>query len=109
MIVRFLLRVRLVSNTVMAYLKLEDYEEASFWGNRTIEMLPSGVDDVGWLSGFAGSPEVGKIYYRTAIALRELGAKAKARSYLEMATRYLPNDIIVAKDLAALKNPSYVG
>jgi tetratricopeptide (TPR) repeat protein len=100
---RFLLRVRLVSNTIMAYLKLQDYEEAKFWGMRSIELLPGGMEgDAGWLQGFTGSHEVGKIYYRTGVACREMGERGKARDLMVFAAKYLPNDKTVQKDLAAL-------
>jgi tetratricopeptide (TPR) repeat protein len=100
--VRFVLRVRLVSNTIMAYLKLKDYEEARFWGMRSIDLLPSGMDEAGWMTGFAGATEVGKIYYRTGVACRELGERGKARDLIALAAKYLPNDKTVQRDLAAL-------
>lgn len=100
--VRFVLRVRLVSNSIMAYLKLEDYEEARFWGMRSINLMPGGMNDDAMMTGFEGAPEVGKIYYRTGIACRALGDKDEARSLLKIAAKYLPNDKIVQKDLALL-------
>ena len=36
---RLILRVQLVANTTQVYLKMEDWEEASFWGMRSINML----------------------------------------------------------------------
>ena len=101
-VVRLVLRVRLVSNSVMAYLKLEDYEEARFWGMRSINMMRGSLDGDEIMMGFEGAPEVGKIYYRTGIACREMGDKAEARDLLKIAVKYLPNDRIVQKDLAAL-------
>ena len=101
-IVRLVLRVRLVSNSVMAYLKLEDYEEARFWGMRSINMMRGSLDGDEIMMGFEGAPEVGKIYYRTGIACREMGDKSEAHDLLKIAVKYLPNDRIVQKDLAAL-------
>ncbi|KAJ9622804.1 hypothetical protein H2203_006456 [Taxawa tesnikishii (nom. ined.)] len=37
--VRLVLRVRLVANTVLAYLKLQQYQEAIYWGMRTISTM----------------------------------------------------------------------
>jgi tetratricopeptide (TPR) repeat protein len=100
--VRFLLRLRLVSNTVMAYLKLEDYEEAKFWGMRSINLMRNGLEDDELIMGFEGAPEVGKIYYRTGVACREMGDKAQARDLIKVAARYLVHDKTVQRDLAAL-------
>ena len=100
--VRFVLRLRLVSNSIMAYLKLEDYEEAKFWGMRSINLMRGGRDGDEVMLGFEGAPEVGKIYYRTGVACREMGDKGEARDLLKVAAKYLPNDRIVQKDLAAL-------
>ena len=44
---------------------------------------------------------MGKIYYRTAVAYKELGDKDKARKLLRVATIYLPHDNSVKKELAA--------
>lgn len=102
--VRIILRIRLVSNTILAHLKLEDYEEAKFWGMRTITLLqgPHEGDGAEVSSTFPAIKELGKIYYRTGIACRELGEKGKARDFLKFAAKCLPNDQIVSKDLAAL-------
>jgi len=37
--VRIILRINLVANVVATYLKMEEYEEARFWGMRTIDLL----------------------------------------------------------------------
>jgi hypothetical protein len=37
--VRIVLRVNLVANVVAAYLKMEEYEEAKFWGMRTLTLI----------------------------------------------------------------------
>ncbi|KAG9242427.1 hypothetical protein BJ878DRAFT_515659 [Calycina marina] len=101
-LLRLVLRIRLVSNTIMAHLKLEDYEEAVFWGMRTINLLQNSLDPGGAILGFPAAPETGKIYYRTGMAFKALGDKMKARELLRMAVKYLPNDPIVQKDYTAL-------
>ncbi|KAG0648293.1 hypothetical protein D0Z07_5392 [Hyphodiscus hymeniophilus] len=100
--VRFLLRLRLVSNSIMVYLKLEDYDEARFWGMRSINLMRGGPYGDEVMVGFQGAPEVGKIYYRTGVAFREMGDRTEARDLFKIAAKYLPVDKIVQKDLAAL-------
>ena len=99
--VRLVLRIRLVANIVHAYLQLGDNEEARFWGKRTIDMMPrvlqealeddTGIPDAG-LVNFVAAPEIGKIFFRTAIASKALGDKAEARTLLKSAVKLLPND-----------------
>lgn len=100
--VRFILRLRLVSNTIMVHLKLEDYEEAKYWGLRSINLMRGGLEDHELVMDFEGSPEVGKIYYRTGVACRERGEKSEARDLMKVAAKYLPHDKVVQRDLAAL-------
>jgi hypothetical protein len=102
--VRVVLRIRLVSNTTLAYLKLEDYEEAKFWAMRTINLMGGGFGEDDVVTGFPAAPEMGKIYYRGAIACRELGQNLEARKLLLIAVKYLPNDPIVKRDLDLLTN-----
>ncbi|KAK5174690.1 uncharacterized protein LTR77_001772 [Saxophila tyrrhenica] len=107
---RLILRVQLVANTCQAYLKLEDWDSASFWGMRSIKMLREamGADDTQELPpedeavlGFPAADQMGKIYYRTALAYKEMGDKVQARKLLRVATIYLPRDEHVRKELAA--------
>ena len=100
--IRIVLRIRLVSNTIMAYLKLEDYEEAVFWGMRTIELLQLNMDADDAIRNFPAPAETGKIYYRTAVAYRAMGNKVKARELLKTAVKFLPKDPIVMKDYVSL-------
>ncbi|MCJ1259936.1 hypothetical protein MMC24_007775 [Lignoscripta atroalba] len=95
--VRLVLRVRLVANMVHAYLQLQDYQEAKFWGQRTITIMREGLggEDDQVMSDFPAAPELGKIYYRTAMAYRALGDKDEARRLMRAAVGYLPNDRIV--------------
>ena len=112
--VRMLLRVKLVANIVLAYLKMEDYEEAHFWGKRTILLFrqsttdqhhtgyPSEEDWIGapMFLNFGAAPEMGKIYYRTALAARGLRKEKEVPRLLRAAAAYLPNDKAVKQELA---------
>lgn len=101
--VRLLMRIRLVANTVLAYLKVREPEEAHFWGMRTIGLFRDAVggEDMA-MQGFYASKEIGKIYYRTALAKKELGDRDGARELVKVASRYLPDDRIVSNEMANL-------
>jgi len=108
---RTILRIRLVANTVLAYLMLKDHDTAKFIGLRTIKILrysigvdeDEGADDAAReaFTSFFAAGEMGKIYYRTALACKELDDKAEARRLLKVAVLYLPNDPAVQRELAA--------
>ncbi|KAI1132520.1 hypothetical protein F5Y10DRAFT_231312 [Nemania abortiva] len=107
---RMNLRLQLVANTCLAYLKLEDWEELKFWGMRTIQLMrqatgandnPIPPEDEALL-GFPSATQVGKIYYRTAKALEQLGDRDEARRLLRVAQVYLPTDPVVKKSLAGM-------
>jgi tetratricopeptide (TPR) repeat protein len=102
-VVRMILRVRLVANTVKAYLDLEEFEEAVFWGMRTITLMREaiGEEDVA-MTGFPAANEVGKIYYRTGFAQKKLGRESEARRLLRIAAEYLPNSKDVRNELASV-------
>ena len=126
--VRVILRVQLVANVVLAYLKLEDWAEAHFWGKRSIVLFRQSVtgndsnedfdfeDGMGqpqawlsetWAARFPASEAMGKIFYRTAIASRRLGKTADVRTLMQAARIYLPNDEVVRRELAALEEASH--
>ena len=112
--VRMLLRVKLVANIVLTYIKLEDYEEAHFWGKRTILLFQQSITDQhyagypsveDWIGtpivlNFGAAPEMGKIYYRTAQAARGLRKEKEVPRLLRAAAGYLPTDEAVKKELA---------
>lgn len=107
---RLILRVQLVANTCQAFLKLNDYEECAFWGMRSINMLRDAMEvheghDISpedeAIRGFPAANEMGKIYYRTAVAKKMLNEKDEARKLLRVAIVYLPADELVKKELAA--------
>ena len=107
---RLVLRVQLVANTCQAYLKLQDWEECRFWGMRSINMLREamGADERHEIPaedeavlGFPAADQMGKIYYRTALAYKELGDRDQARKLLRVASVYLARDKNVEAELAA--------
>ncbi|KAK3058727.1 hypothetical protein LTR09_000292 [Extremus antarcticus] len=107
---RLILRVQLVANTCLAYLKLEDWESASFWGMRSIGMLREAMGADGGheiapedeaVLGFPAADQMGKIYYRTALAFKEMGDLGQARKLLRVASVYLPRDESVKKEMVA--------
>lgn len=90
--VRMVLRVQLVANFVLVYLKLEQWEEAYYWGKRSIMLFKQGVtgdesDDLSlegpqtWLShtlpaNFPAHDAMGKIFYRVSF-IKNLSCREK--------------------------------
>ena len=104
--VRLGLRVTLVANIVKANLMLKRFEEAEYWGMRTIalvrEAVGVGFDDA--VISFPASEQLGKIYYMTGVAYRAMGQSGKAWGLLNVAKKYLPDDEGIKRELAAV-NP----
>ena len=93
-VARLVLRVQLVANIVHAYLNLENYEEARFWGERTINIIREntpGFEDEP-LRDFVAAKELGKIYFRTGKACKALKDYVEAKRLLRVALGYLPGD-----------------
>ncbi|KAK8202004.1 hypothetical protein M8818_005529 [Zalaria obscura] len=108
--VRLTLRIILVANTVLAYLNMENWAEAKFWGMRTIKIMRTSLglseEDGGnpeeeAMTSFPAAATLGKIYYRTALAWKGLDDKSEARRLLRVAAIYLPNDEKVQQEIAA--------
>ncbi|KAI1116762.1 hypothetical protein F5Y14DRAFT_32281 [Nemania sp. NC0429] len=107
---RMNLRIQLVANTCLVYLKLGEWRELQFWGMRTIALMrqATGAGDSHIppedeaLLGFPSAPQVGKIYYRTARAYEELGDRHAARRLLMVAQVYLPYDQTIKSRLDSL-------
>ena len=118
-LVRMILRVQLVANVVLTYLKLEEWAEAYFWGKRSIVIFRQSVtgdeaDDFGdedpqtwlgetWAQRFPAHDAMGKIFYRTALASRKLGKITDMRILMRAAKIYLPRDGIVQQEARALE------
>lgn len=107
---RLVLRVQLVANTCQVYLKQEEYEQCRYWGMRSIGMLREAMgaaanetmppEDEAVLQ-FPAANEMGMIYFRTAVAYKELGDENEARQLLRVARLYLPRDENVKREVAA--------
>ncbi|KAG8624627.1 hypothetical protein KVT40_007694 [Elsinoe batatas] len=109
--VRLALRVKLVANTVMLYLKMEKYDDAIHWGNRTINMIRQAIglpeneeaarpeDEA--ITNFVAAVDMGKVYFRTAMAYKALDQKDEARKLLKVAQVYLPLDRKVQEEVTA--------
>jgi len=116
--IRMVLRIKLVANTVLAYLKLEDWTEALFWGKRSIVLFRHGItgspsqdieDDMApswaaeaFMMNIPAKAEMGKIFYRTALASKALGKWADVRTLIKAAAIYLPHDEVVQAEKRAL-------
>lgn len=104
------LRVTLVANIIKAYLDLEDYAEAEFWGMRSIRLMRESAgfnsdeeaEQAMLNSNFPGSMQMGRIYYRTGVAQKALGMVSEARQLLKIAAVYLPDDEAVTRELASI-------
>jgi len=74
MTVRLVMRLKLVSRYVLAYLKLEQWAEAAFWGMRSIRIMRESMDTEfeDFLSEFVGGEDVAMIYVRTGIAFTKM-------------------------------------
>lgn len=101
---RVILRVKLVANVLMAFVTMKEWDEAQFWGRRTISLVRStvGADHDEPIVDFGGAPEMGKIYFRTGLACKHLGNKEEARRYFRTAQAYLPHDSIITTELESL-------
>ncbi|OCK75497.1 hypothetical protein K432DRAFT_429380 [Lepidopterella palustris CBS 459.81] len=111
--VRLILRVKLVALVIDAYLKLEDWEEATFWGMRSInimrEAIGTDVDD--YLPEFIAAGDMGLIYLRTAMAIKAQENMKGTRDFLgpdyselfEVAKSYIHDEKVIDEELASNK------
>ncbi|KAI4247350.1 MAG: hypothetical protein LQ352_006181 [Teloschistes flavicans] len=116
---RLIIRTQLVANVMQVYLKMEEWEDARFWGKRSIVLFRSSLtgettEDLGgdrscwaWVDesatmGFPARPEMGKILYRTALASHELGLQTEVANLMRAAAVYLPHDQVVQEKARAL-------
>lgn len=112
---RLRLRVQLVANTCLAHARLGRWGEVKFWGLRTIHAVranalgrldaPARAEDEA-VTELPAAAAMGKIYYRTGVAVRELGeGDDEARRLFAVAVVYLPQDESVRKAIEALGPP----
>jgi hypothetical protein len=106
---RLQLRVQLVANTCMVYLRLEDWDELLFWGMRTIRLMQQATgaherelapEDEAILD-FPAAVQMGRIYYRTAMGYKALKQPDQTKRLLRVAQVYLPSDKNIRSELAA--------
>ena len=114
---RMILRVSVVASVVFAYLNLKEFAEAHFWGKRSIILFRQSMtgdeeDEIDYsgnwieqlrLLRWPAQTEMGKIFYRTALAAREMGKKADVKTLIKAASIYLPRDETVQKENARLE------
>ncbi|KAI4176614.1 MAG: hypothetical protein LQ343_000905 [Gyalolechia ehrenbergii] len=116
--VRLTIRVQLVANVIQTYLKMADWEEARFWGKRSIVLFRASLtgdndDDLAdkdkwkWVKesanmGFPATAQMGKIFYRTAMASKELGLHREYGNLVRAAVVYLPGEGAVQTELRML-------
>ncbi|KAF7514690.1 hypothetical protein G7054_g15093 [Neopestalotiopsis clavispora] len=107
---RLALRIQLVASTCLAHLKLGDWEEVIFWGMRTIHMLQqmSGADEREVEphqelvpDNFPARVQIGRIYYRTAMAYKHCKDRDQAKKLLRVAQAYMPTDTTIRDELAS--------
>jgi tetratricopeptide (TPR) repeat protein len=102
--VRIVLRVHLVAQVVRAFLELGEYEEAYFWGNRTLDIIRQATgseNDVPMLS-FPAATDLGRVLFGTGVASKHLGGRERAKRLLESAYVYLPRDEAVQRELISV-------
>lgn len=95
-------RIKLLANVMAVYLKMEQYKMVKFWGERSINMFRQGRP--GDEPHAAFPIEMGKVYYRTALAAKALNEMTLAREMVKIAARWLPNDTQVQRDRAEWGN-----
>lgn len=110
--IRVILRVKLIARVVDAYLKLRQWEEAAYWGMRSVrimrEQMSTEFDE--FLTSFVAIVDVGLIYLRTAIALKvmedtkspELDAydtEVDCGQLFMVAKRYIDDDKLIDREL----------
>ncbi|KAL9026790.1 MAG: hypothetical protein Q9196_004601 [Gyalolechia fulgens] len=116
--IRLDIRFQLVANVIQTYLKMHNWEEARFWGKRSIILLRESLtgdndDDLDnekdweWVRrsvymGFQATAQMGKIFYRTAMASKELGHQKEFENMVRAAAVYLPGEGTVQAALRML-------
>jgi hypothetical protein len=89
-------RIKLLANIMAVYLKMEAYGMVHYWGMRSIDMFRQGRPDDEPHPAFP--IEMGKVYWRTALAAKGLHDMPLAREMIKIAARWLPDHPQVQKD-----------
>jgi hypothetical protein len=77
--VRLIFRLRLVASVIKVYLKRTEWEDAEWWGKRSIDLIEASFDHgyaglsdfADKFKNFAGAVDLGLVYLRTAIAMKK--------------------------------------
>ncbi|KAF2029490.1 hypothetical protein EK21DRAFT_67513 [Setomelanomma holmii] len=88
MTVRVVLRLKLVARVILAYLKLGKWDDAAFWGMRSIRIMRESMDTdfEDFLSEFIGGEDVALIYVRTGVAFWSMESEMKQYDGEELAS-----------------------
>lgn len=100
----FLLRAKLAANILKTYLNMKNTHEALFWGLRAIDTMheyQANYNDR-LAMGTPANDAVGRIFYRTGLAAKDLGDKSEARHLFRIAVDYFPGDEQIKRDLASV-------
>ncbi|KAI9717581.1 MAG: hypothetical protein M1828_007142 [Chrysothrix sp. TS-e1954] len=95
--IRFTLRIALVSCVIDAYLQLGNFEEARFWGQRSINIMRENFQEGSDRphAQFPAPTSWGNLWFRTALACKALDDMDTYQEYCRIAAAWLPNDSIV--------------
>lgn len=92
--VRVVLRIKLVESMVLAHYKLGKYDDARFWGMRSIAMMRDTLGDSADVPRpeYSASGSWGMIYFHTGMACKAMGDRDTAREMFRIAADWLPLD-----------------
>ena len=117
--VRLHLRVQLVACVMQAYLLMGDYEEAWFWGQRSVRLMREGMQGMeaiggeGWNEwveetvgvGFPGRKDMAWVFFRSAVArrkvLEEEEREVEVEALIFAAERFAVGDQLLGAELKA--------
>ena len=116
--VRLIIRIKIVANVMQTYLKQKEWDEARFWGKRSIILFRASMtgdddddlaDETKWrwvqesaMMDLPAKTEMGKIIFMTAVASWEMGSHRDVENLVRAAAVYLPNDEVVQAKKRAL-------
>lgn len=105
-LIRHHLGTQLNSNILQAYLKLEDWTQAYFWGERAISDVEYANVQQSILDGtpnLVTDAEKAKVYWRMAFASKALDRKHVWARSLMKAIYFAPEDKVIMRELEALE------
>ena len=105
-LIRHHLGSQLNSNILQAYIKLEDWAQAYFWGERAISDIEYANVQQSILDGtpnLVTDAEKAKVYWRMAVASKALDRKQVWARSLMRAICFAPGDKVIMRELEALE------